>query len=286
MKPSTWPTTTREVGMFYAATVFITWLIWLPALLIRTYGVNVPVSASLLITAGTFTPSLVGLLFAFRFGGRAELRSLLISLLHVRFGASWLALLVLPGVSAVAVLILFLAGEPLPAPQFGLLFIPVAFVFILLFMGPLGEEIGWRGFALKRMLKAAPPLKAAVVLGVLWSIWHTPLFFIDGSTQHALTSFGTGTALLGYTLYTVCISILITLLYIKTGGSVSAAICMHTAANLSLGYMPIIFSLKPAAILLGILCLTTLLILIAHRNTFLFCCNQMEDITPQGYYSE
>jgi membrane protease YdiL (CAAX protease family) len=134
---------------------------------------------------------------------------LLKSLLHVRIGVKSLLLvfLVLPAVSAVSCLIFYLFEGALPQMQFAPWFLPVAFVYILLLMGPLGEEAGWRGFALKKMLQLTSPVKAAVLLGIIWSFWHLPLFFIHGTTQNALTAFGILPAIAGYSLYTVCISV-------------------------------------------------------------------------------
>lgn len=44
--------------------------------------------------------------------------------------------------------------------------------------GPLGEEMGWRGYALNALQKRYPPLKAALVLGLIWGFWHAPLWFL------------------------------------------------------------------------------------------------------------
>jgi membrane protease YdiL (CAAX protease family) len=49
--------------------------------------------------------------------------------------------------------------------------------------GPWGEETGWRGFALPRLLTRLPPLTAAIVLGVIRAIWHAPAFLVSGLTQ-------------------------------------------------------------------------------------------------------
>ena len=49
--------------------------------------------------------------------------------------------------------------------------------------GPWGEETGWRGFALPRLLTRFSPLTAAVILGAIWGIWHTPAFFLSGLYQ-------------------------------------------------------------------------------------------------------
>ena len=167
-------------------------------------------------------------------------------------------------------MIYYIFKGTLPQMQFPAWFIPVAFIYILVFMGPLGEEAGWRGFALKRMLINLSPFKAAVLLGIIWSIWHLPLFFISGTTQNALTSFGYIPAIIGYFLYTVMISCLITLLYVMTNGSVFGCVLLHAVGNLSLGVVPLIFSIKGAAILLITLCVAVTGIIYKYRKIFLY----------------
>jgi len=120
--------------------------------------------------------------------------------------------------------------------------------------------------ALKKMLRNLSPLKAAVLLGVIWSFWHLPLFFIKGTTQNALTSFGIIPAILGYFLYTVMISVLITLLYVMSNGSVFGSMLLHTVENLSLGVVPLIFSKNGAAIVLLTLCITVTVILYKYKK--------------------
>ena len=46
--------------------------------------------------------------------------------------------------------------------------------------GSLGEELGWRGYALNELQKKMSPLMAALVIGVLWGFWHTQLWFFSG----------------------------------------------------------------------------------------------------------
>ena len=248
----------HEVLLFFITTIFFTWLLWVPAFLMQNYGIPMRLSYDFFITAGTYVPSIAGVFFTYIFGGKAEVRSLLRSLLNIRISTKWLLfiLLVLPAVSAVSCLVFYLLMNTLPQAQFPPWFIPIAFVYILIFMGPLGEEAGWRGFALKRLLEYLSPFKAAVMLGIIWSIWHLPLFFINGTTQNALTSFGSIPAILGYTLYTVMISVLMTLIYIMSNGSVFGSILLHTMGNLSLGVVPIIFSKNGAVVLLLTLCFT------------------------------
>lgn len=48
--------------------------------------------------------------------------------------------------------------------------------------GPLFEEPGWRGFALPRLQQTLQPVMAALLLGLIWSAWHLPMFFYPGWT--------------------------------------------------------------------------------------------------------
>lgn len=59
--------------------------------------------------------------------------------------------------------------------------VPVFLTFLdTLVRGPLGEELGWRGFALNELQKQYSPLKSAIIIGILWGGWHTPLWFASG----------------------------------------------------------------------------------------------------------
>ncbi|MFO1442237.1 CPBP family intramembrane metalloprotease [Bacillus sp. Bva_UNVM-123] len=49
-----------------------------------------------------------------------------------------------------------------------------------LLSGPLGEEIGWRGFALMELQKRHSPLKSSIILGFWWGMWHLPIWFTTG----------------------------------------------------------------------------------------------------------
>jgi membrane protease YdiL (CAAX protease family) len=261
--------TKREIIVFFAAAFALSWLFWLPALAAQKSGLSVPVSREFLLRAGTFGPSATGLVLAYCFGGKGELRALLKSMLHIRIGLKWLlfAVFVLPGVSAISCLVFRLIGGELPEPPFAFWFIPLAFVYILVLMGPLGEEAGWRGFALGRLLRLASPMKSAVFLGAVWSLWHLPLFFIEGTTQNALAGFGFLPAFICYLLYTVMISVLITLLFVKSRGSVLGAMIFHAMGNLSLGVMPIVFTKSGAVILLLILAAVTAGVTYRYRKT-------------------
>lgn len=100
---------------------------------------------------------------------------------------------------------------------------------ILTNSGPLGEELGWRGYALPRLLDQWPPLIAGGMLGVIWTIWHVPAFLFSGIVTTPLSDLG------WYALGTVALSLLMTWLFLRTRGSVLiAGIIPHFVIN-SLG---------------------------------------------------
>jgi membrane protease YdiL (CAAX protease family) len=99
-----------------------------------------------------------------------------------------------------------------------------AFLISLVFGGPLGEEIGWRGYALPRLQKEWSPLASALILGIVWGLWHLPLFFITGTAQSFL-------ALAPFMLWVVSLSVLFTWAYNNTAGSLLIPVLLHAIVN-------------------------------------------------------
>jgi CAAX protease family protein len=89
----------------------------------------------------------------------------------------------------------------------------------------LGEEPGWRGFALPRLTRRFGPNIASLILGVAWALWHWPLFAVAGTAQY-------GTPLLPFAVMLVAWSMVMTLIVIRAHGSVVAAMLFHASANL------------------------------------------------------
>ena len=54
----------------------------------------------------------------------------------------------------------------------------------LLIIGPLSEEIGWRGYALERLQTRWNALTSSLIVGLVWALWHLPLFMMVGTSQY------------------------------------------------------------------------------------------------------
>ncbi|MBC2735448.1 MAG: CPBP family intramembrane metalloprotease [Desulfobacteraceae bacterium] len=96
-------------------------------------------------------------------------------------------------------------------------------VFILIYDG-LGEEIGWRGFALPELQKRLGSLGGSIMVGILWALWHLPLFFTPGSNQY-------GDSLIPYLYVLTCWTIVMALFVGKARGSILPGILIHESAN-------------------------------------------------------
>jgi hypothetical protein len=87
-----------------------------------------------------------------------------------------------------------------------------------------GEEIGWRGYALPRLTVQLGPRLASLLLGVIWALWHLPLFFIAGTTT-------TGQSFAVYLTSVIALSVALAWVYQRTGGSLLLVMLMHAAIN-------------------------------------------------------
>src|SRR5512132_3500788 len=96
---------------------------------------------------------------------------------------------------------------------------------ITLFIGPLGEEFGWRGVALPLLQGRFAPLWASLILGVIWGLWHLPAFVLGGTSQSAW-SFGP------YVLGVLALAVIVTPMFNAARGSILIPILFHLQMNL------------------------------------------------------
>jgi membrane protease YdiL (CAAX protease family) len=95
------------------------------------------------------------------------------------------------------------------------------FIYPGLLGGPLGEEIGWRGFALPRLQQLQGPVKASLILGLLWAFWHAPIWFSGQWTVPSAPNIGV------YVFWIVAATFIFTWVFNNTQGSVLMAILLH-----------------------------------------------------------
>jgi membrane protease YdiL (CAAX protease family) len=191
-----------------------------------------------LLTLGyTVGPALAAFLMTASTLGQAGIRKLLRRYVLWHVGLPWylVVLLGVPALLLIAVLLLpgALAAFRLPGPSFLPTYLVGYLVFVLFHL--LGEEPGWRGFALPRLEPRAGPLVGTLLLGGLWGLWHLPLFFIPGTAQYPL---GPDTGVVGhlvgfggFVILFTALAVVITWVFNNTRGSLLLAILFHTSFN-------------------------------------------------------
>jgi uncharacterized protein len=105
---------------------------------------------------------------------------------------------------------------------------PAMFIGLLVLItitGAMGEELGWRGFALPRLQLLMNALSASVLLGILWSLWHLPLWFAGLGFETI--------PFWAYMLIGISFSILVTAACNSSGGSLLIATLFHLFLNVS-----------------------------------------------------
>jgi uncharacterized protein len=216
----------REAWIFFALTFAISWgigglFLALPTRLEPIFGPLGPRNPVFYVLA--YAPTLSALILASVVGGSAGVKSLFATLVRP-FGMIWLivAVLLIPAIALVLVLLLPHIGYAQWPVTMRDIFVsvPVAlFGTLQVFKntGPLGEELGWRGYALPRLLKRWNGLTASILLGLVWTLWHVPAFFLAGVMGQSFSGFG------WWALDTFAFTIVITWLYLRANGNVLVA---------------------------------------------------------------
>jgi membrane protease YdiL (CAAX protease family) len=188
---------------------------------------------------GALSASLAGIVVAAVEGRKGGVRELLGRFLIWRVGIQWwafaLLFMVVPSVAALYLFSLF-GGPPVDWSGLEPLYSVVPMILMLTIFAGIGEEFGWRGFAMPRLQARYNALVSSIIIGVLWGLWHIPLFLVEGTTQYNWRlDAGLIPAVLGYTVLVIAWSIQYTWVFNNTKGSVLLAAVLHGAGNAWLG---------------------------------------------------
>jgi hypothetical protein len=218
----------KEAYVFLGLTLILSWFVfWGPLALFKiptisfVSDVKGPSWAIALFLVGGFVPSLLAIFLTWKKEGTAGLRQLGRRIVQVNIGWRWY-------LAAVLVVILATMGQLVIISLTGQAFDMTLFVaqlgslLPLLIIGPLSEEIGWRGYALDRLQTKWNALVSSLIVGLVWGLWHGPLFAMVGTSYHELAI-----PFVGFLVGMMAVSILFTWLHNNTAGSIWTAIFFH-----------------------------------------------------------
>jgi CAAX protease family protein len=212
---------------FFALAFGFTWFFWGLGVL-GERGVLPALPGFTMI--GTFGPLVAAVVLSARDGGRDGLRPLLGRVVRWRVPPAWY------GVALLGPLALTLAAISLHVALGGrtpdltslagsLPTVLLVSVYMLVFVA-LGEEVGWRGYALPALQARHGALASSVILGIVWALWHLPQFF-NPATLYSDLPF------VLFLAYLVPFAVLITWVFNSAGGSVLIVMLVHAVMNAS-----------------------------------------------------
>jgi membrane protease YdiL (CAAX protease family) len=212
----------REILTFFVAAYILSWGAWIAA-----NGITTDLPRTALVLLGTFAPGIVALGLTARTLGRRGVIALLRRLIIWQVPLRWY--LFAAGYFVAIKLTVAIACRAITGawPTFGseswILMLAATLASTLL-GGQAGEELGWRGYALPRLTVRFGLGAASVILGLLWACWHLPLFYILGGDT-------VGQSFPVYLLQVTALSVAMSWLYARTGGSLLLVMLMHAAVN-------------------------------------------------------
>ena len=212
------------LGLTLAFSYFVFWgplaLFKIPTISFVS-DVKGPAWAIVLYLTGGFVPSLLAIYLTWKRDGLPGLRLIGRHIIQFKLGWRWYMftfLIVLAG-TAGQLTINKLLGNTFDGHLF---WAQMGSFLPLLVVGPLSEEIGWRGYALERLQTRWNALTSSLIVGLIWALWHLPLFMMLGTSFHE-----SGDPFIGFLIKMTASSILYTWLYNNTKQSLWSAILLH-----------------------------------------------------------
>jgi membrane protease YdiL (CAAX protease family) len=225
----------KNLFLFFVFTFAWTWAFYLPIAISGNSPYQMPWMIFLIL--GGAGPSIVGValvLITYNREQRGDYWRRCFSCKRIGW-LWWLVIfLIFPTIFAISILIDVFLGGALPGMEQlkSLMANPMLWpltAFISFMSGPWSEEFGWRGYALEPMLERFGLIRGSIFLGVVWSVWHLPLYLMP-ATWHGQMGFKlTGFWL--FLLFSIALSLIMTWIFRNTNRSILSAILLHFTSN-------------------------------------------------------
>ena len=218
----------KEVLAYFLAALGFTWAIHFSIIVFSVpFTMDISTPGMKLYLLGLAGPLFASVSVSAYKAGLGGVKGLLSKALIWRFPLHWylIAILLIPAIN-LANILFFYDRIPDDFPWFAVTPVLIAGQIWVV----VAEEFGWRGFALPRLQSRYGSLGATLVLGPIWAIWHLPMFFIPGSPQY---SENVPASLAVYMFVIVCLSILFTVIYNRSNGSVLSCMLFHAFLNIA-----------------------------------------------------
>lgn len=216
--------------LFFALAYLFTWIFWIPAIFIKGNA------GAALMMIGLIMPAVISTLFIVLSGSdllKKDLKVKLVGLYKVRWGNVGLAILQFAGIVAASILLSLCFGQSLDqfsfTEDFSFTGVGIGTAFVTITLAAILEEVGWKGYCEDSIGAYMNWFWESMIFGVIWSLWHLPLIFIEG-TYHAGLMVNP-LFVVNFFVSAVPMGFIITWVYLVSDRSILACIIYHFVVN-------------------------------------------------------
>ncbi len=238
----------RSPWKYFLLTFAYSWILWIPSVL-DGIGLNLPFNvagySTVVVIIGAFAPLLAALTLVAREGGREGLKAFFRNAFDFHIKPLYLVLaLALPLIIHLISHYLALAvGLDVARTLFPAeisvspVILAIPYFFLMLVLGGGQEEFGWRGYAQEPLQNQLGVIPASLIIGVIWGIWHLPLWFMAGDL-HSAYSF------IAFVMMTTSISLIYAWLYNSSGKKLIVVLFFHAMNNTAAPLIPFLHGIE------------------------------------------
>ena len=217
--------------LFFALAYLFTWIFWIPAIY-----VNENLGAGLMLL-GLFAPAVVSTVFVLVSGSDAlkqDLKNKIVGFYKVKWMNVLRAILAFVLIIVCSILLSLAFGQSLDqfsfAEDFSFTGVGIAGALITCTLAAIIEEVGWKGYCEDSIGAYMNWFWESLIFGVLWSFWHFPLIFIEGTYQAGLTV--NPMYVINFFISGIPMGYIITWVYLASDRSILACMIFHMVVNL------------------------------------------------------
>ena len=216
--------------LFFALAYLFTWIFWIPAIFIKGN------TGTFLMMLGLIAPAVVSTLFVVFSGSDAlkkDLRQKIVGFYKVKWMNVLLAILVFAGITACSILLSLAFGQPLSqfsfTEDFSFTGVGIGSALLTILVASIIEEVGWKGYCEDSIGNYMNWFWESMIFGALWSFWHFPLIFIQGTYQAGLMV--NPLYVINFFVSGIPLGFIITWVYLASDRSILACMIFHLFVN-------------------------------------------------------
>lgn len=248
--------------LFFICAYFFTWIFWIPAIFVpETTG-------SVLMLIGLIAPAVVSTIFVLVSGSdelKKDLKDKIISFYKVKWINVFWAVVVFALIVVFSILLSLLFGQSLKqfsfTDDFSFTGVGIGTAFVTITLASIIEEVGWKGYCEDSIGQYMNWFWESLLFGALWSLWHLPLIFIQGTYQAGLMV--NPLYVINFFISGIPLGYIITWVYLVSDRSILACMIFHLFVN---------FMQEKIAMTPETKCLETIVVIIA--TVIIVMCNK------------